>query len=189
MNDHALILPVIVDEVVDFCLADISAAPGQGIEIDQSEACRSQCQGRDGKAEGKVVGQAEESQRHGPEGLIEQSSQNDAQYQRTAPHDQILQKEQPGRLLVFQTNQKISAQFPAPAKEHKSGGIGHQPAKDTEHYYIGQSNQHRQHFHGLGQGINLPGKYQSVKGIEQGGSQHHGDKVYHIISGLASGVA
>ena len=189
LDDHALVEPVGVDQVVDFSLADIPAAPAQGKEVDQGEADCRQPQGGEGEAEREGVGQLEQGQGHRPEGLVEQSAQGGPQRQSAASHGQVFQKKQPGHLSVLQADEQVGAQLPAPAQEHEFGGIGHQPAEDAHHNHSRQGDHYGQHLHGFGQGLDLLGEGQGVEGVEQGGGHDHRDEIDQIVLCLALGVA
>ena len=136
-----------------------------------------------------MIDRAEQSQYDGPQSLVQQPTQQDANGQGAAPHRQILQEKQPGHLFILQTDEDIGTQLPAAALEHEAGGVGHQPAEHTYHHDAGQHDYHGQHSHALGQGADLLGKHQGVEGVEQGGGHDHGGKIDQIILGLPLGVA
>ncbi len=75
------------------------------------------------------------------------------------------------------------------AREHKAGGIVHQPAKDAHYHDTGQDDHQRQHLHLIGKKLDFLGKYQSVKRIQQCGRHDYGDEVDQIIPGLSLGVS
>ena len=141
------------------------------------------------KRQGDPVGRAEQSQHHSPQCLKQQIPRRQPQEQSRAAHRQIFQKKQPGHLTVLQPDQNIGAQLPAAAGEHEAGGIGDQPAGDEHCGRAGQDDhqgQRSQFFRQIG---DLPGKDQTVEGIDQSGGHHNGDEIHQIVPCLPPGVA
>jgi len=108
-HKFCLILPFIVNEVVDFHVADSFPASEQCKEIDCGKVSQSQPDGFQRKVVMKVIRYAEHGQKDGSECLINQITQRKAEQQRDTSYRQIFQEEQTCHLVVFQPNEQVGS--------------------------------------------------------------------------------